>query len=67
MSEKEREDVCSEDDKTASSMAASSVAKFFKEKGWKIISFFPNASCASRVKEILLGEEAENEKTEDSQ
>lgn len=29
----------------ASTLAASSLAQFFKEKKWKIVSFFPNCPC----------------------
>lgn len=38
----------SSDAPAASSWAAGSVARFFKGKKWKIISFFPNSPC-SRV------------------
>ena len=38
-------------------MAAASVAKYFKENGWKIISFFPNAVCPNRVKKMLHSED----------
>lgn len=36
----------SSDAPTASSWAAGSVARFFKGKKWKIVSFFPNCPCA---------------------
>lgn len=35
------------DKKAAGSMAVSSVASYFKDKGWKIVSFFPNTLCPS--------------------
>ena len=35
----------SSDASTASSWAAGSVARFFKGKKWKIVSFFPNCPC----------------------
>ena len=53
MSEKEDFAACQCDDKAAGNMAASSVAKYFKENSWKIISFFPNAKCAGRVSKTL--------------
>lgn len=30
---------------SAASLAASKVIQFFKQKEWKIISFFPNSPC----------------------
>lgn len=36
------------DNKTASTLAASSVVRFFKERNWKIISFFPNTPCCEK-------------------
>ena len=36
------------DPKEAASLAASSILNYFKEHKWKIISFFPNASCVGR-------------------
>lgn len=53
MSEKEDFTACQCDEKAAGGMAASSVAKYFKENRWKIISFFPNAKCAGRVSKTL--------------
>lgn len=37
------------DPKTAATFAASSVAAYFKKKGWKIVSFFPNSPCKTRA------------------
>ena len=53
MRQKQQADACQCDDKAAGAMAAASVAKYFKENGWKIISFFPNATCGNRVQKIL--------------
>lgn len=36
------------DRKEAGSMAASSVAQYFKSKDWKIVSFFPNSVCRKK-------------------
>lgn len=41
------------DDKAAATMAASSVAGYFKDNDWKIISFFPNSSCPHRAAKVL--------------
>lgn len=49
MSEKEETARCPCDNKAAGAMAAASLAKYFKEKRWKIISFFPNAKCAGKA------------------
>ena len=35
--------------KDAASLAAGSVMDFFKKHKWKMISFFPNAPCASSL------------------
>ncbi len=53
MREKEDFAVCPCDDKAAGALAASSVAKYFKENRWKIISFFPNAKCAGQGHKVL--------------
>lgn len=34
------------DSKNASSLAAASIMHYFRERDWKIVSFFPNAVCA---------------------
>ena len=49
MSEKARKaEVC--DAKTASTLAAASIMHYYRERNWKIISFFPNAVCAGSKK-----------------
>lgn len=53
MKEKDTADACQGDDQAAGSMAAASMAKFFKEQNWKIISFFPNTPCSKKVKALL--------------
>lgn len=54
MSEKEQNNSSSCDRKEAASYAALSIGRYFKGKKWKIISFFPNASCAKRLVEADL-------------
>ena len=39
--------ICNQED--AATLAAGSVAEYFKEKNWKIISFFPNSQCAQKA------------------
>ncbi|MBR3603917.1 MAG: hypothetical protein IKL48_04475 [Elusimicrobiaceae bacterium] len=39
-------DLSQEDSAT---IAASSLAQYFKDKNWKIISFFPNTKCCQRI------------------
>lgn len=46
MSEKGNKPVSGCDAKTASTLAASSLIRFFQKKHWKIVSFFPNSPCA---------------------
>lgn len=53
MRDKEDFAACQCDDKAAGAMAASSLAKYFKDNQWKIISFFPNAKCAGQGHKIL--------------
>lgn len=53
MKEKDTADTCQCDDKAAGAMAAASMAKFFKDQNWKIISFFPNTPCSKNVKALL--------------
>ena len=50
MKEKECADACQCDDQSAAALAAGSMAKFFKDQNWKIISFFPNTPCAKKPK-----------------
>lgn len=42
------------DGKEASTLAAGSIAQYFTENNWKIISFFPNSPCAQN--QCLKGE-----------
>ncbi len=53
MKEKDTADTCQCDDTAAGAMAAASMAKFFKDQNWKIISFFPNTPCSKKVKALL--------------
>lgn len=46
MTEKTKKSSGKEKSKNASTLAAASLAQFFKEKNWKIITFFPNSPCA---------------------
>lgn len=55
------------DDKTAGTLAASSVARFFKDHHWKIISFFPNADCPNRVEKVLRPGKKAGRKTKRSE
>ncbi len=55
MKEKNPVSSCSDDDKTAGALAASSIAEYFKRGGWKIISFFPNVSCVNRMQKPVRG------------
>lgn len=54
------------DDKAASTMAASSVARYFKENRWKIISFFPNVDCPNRVEKVVRGAKKNARKSKES-
>ena len=67
MSEKENFAACQCDDKAAGNMAASSVAKYFKENRWKIISFFPNAKCAGQGHKVLKSERKKKKPSEKSE
>ena len=40
------------DPKEASTLAASSLVHFFKQRDWKIVSFFPNSPCARKADTI---------------
>ena len=57
MKEKETANTCQSDEQAAGALAAASVAKFFKEQDWKIISFFPNTPCLCKAKELLAKKE----------
>ncbi len=48
MKEKKSEKTKSGKQYKASTLAACSVAQYFKEKEWKIISFFPNSKCCQK-------------------
>ena len=53
MTEKTKKSSGKEKEKNASTLAAASVAQYFKEKNWKIITFFPNSPCAKKGTKIL--------------
>lgn len=50
------------DAKESSTLAASSVAQFFKENNWKIISFFPNAECIKKRAKGKQKQESDSKK-----
>lgn len=52
------------DAQAAGTLAASSVARYFKDKQWKIISFFPNSVCAKPVPRQLPAGKTEDKKPE---
>jgi len=45
---KETQTTC--DKYTASTLAAASIMRYFKEQNWQMISFFPNAVCVQQKK-----------------
>ena len=54
MRKKETKNLSGCDEKNAATLAASSLAQYFYEKKWKIVSFFPNAVEAGAEKKKIL-------------
>lgn len=53
MRKKGADDACKQDDSSAGALAAGSMAKFFTEQNWEIVSFFPNAPCLPKMRGLM--------------